>query len=291
MAEKAGYKHFMLKEIFEQPTAARETILGRVSQDTGKVFLEEMKITDDAAGGGRARHDPRLRHVVARGAGRQVHDRAAGAAAGRSRLRLRVPLPQPDRRAEDTLAVVITQSGETADTLAALREAKRDGASSIADLQRRRQHGDARDRRHDLHARRARRSASPRPRRSRRSWSRCTCSALRLGQVRGVLSPEASKPHVDALLQLPLLLEQTLKLAPEVEEIAGALPQPHRFPLPRPRHQLSDRARRRAEAEGNLLHPRRRLSGRRDEARADRAHRRADAGRGASRRTITCSRR
>ena len=46
MAEKAGYKHFMLKEIFEQPTAARETILGRVSQDSGKVFLEEMKITD-----------------------------------------------------------------------------------------------------------------------------------------------------------------------------------------------------------------------------------------------------
>src|SRR5215210_1181769 len=46
MAEKAGYKHFMLKEIYEQPTAARETILGRVSQDSGKVFLEEMTITD-----------------------------------------------------------------------------------------------------------------------------------------------------------------------------------------------------------------------------------------------------
>src|ERR1700680_3082341 len=46
MAEKAGYKHFMLKEIFEQPTAARETILGRVSQDTGKVFLQEMTITE-----------------------------------------------------------------------------------------------------------------------------------------------------------------------------------------------------------------------------------------------------
>src|SRR2546428_9345738 len=46
MAEKAGYKHFMLKEIFEQPTAARETILGRVSQDSGKVFLEEMKIDE-----------------------------------------------------------------------------------------------------------------------------------------------------------------------------------------------------------------------------------------------------
>src|SRR5947209_15590424 len=46
MAEKAGYKHFMLKEIFEQPTAARETILGRVSQDSGRVFLEEMKVAD-----------------------------------------------------------------------------------------------------------------------------------------------------------------------------------------------------------------------------------------------------
>ena len=44
---------------------------------------------------------------------------------------------------------------------------------------------------------------------------------LRLGQARGTLSPEASKPHIDALLQLPLLLEQTLKLAPEVEEIAA----------------------------------------------------------------------
>ena len=98
MAEKAGYKHFMLKEIFEQPTAARETILGRVSQDSGKVFLEEMKITDAQLAARRAGHDPRVRHVVARGAGRQVHDRAAGAAAGRGRLRLRVPLPQSDRR-------------------------------------------------------------------------------------------------------------------------------------------------------------------------------------------------
>src|SRR5206468_1711060 len=51
MAEKAGYKHFMLKEIFEQPTAARETILGRVSQDSGKVFLEERSIGDAPRGG------------------------------------------------------------------------------------------------------------------------------------------------------------------------------------------------------------------------------------------------
>ena len=44
MAEKAGYKHFMLKEIHEQPAAVRETMLGRVSQESGRVFLEEMNI-------------------------------------------------------------------------------------------------------------------------------------------------------------------------------------------------------------------------------------------------------
>jgi glucosamine--fructose-6-phosphate aminotransferase (isomerizing) len=47
MAEKGGYKHFMLKEIYEQPRAVRDTTLGRVSLDSGKVFLEEMEITED----------------------------------------------------------------------------------------------------------------------------------------------------------------------------------------------------------------------------------------------------
>ena len=66
MAEKAGYKHFMLKEIFEQPTAARETILGRVSQDSGRGVPRGDEDHRRAARGGRARHDPRVRHVVAR---------------------------------------------------------------------------------------------------------------------------------------------------------------------------------------------------------------------------------
>ena len=278
MAEKAGYKHFMLKEIFEQPTAARETILGRVSQDSGKVFLEEMKIDRRAARGRRARHDPRVRHVVARRPGRQVHDRAARAAPGRSRLRLRVPLSRSDRHAEHAGGRhhAVGRDGRHARG-AARGEARRRAAASpsaTSSAAWRRARPTARSTRTP-----ARRSASPRPRRSRRSSSRCTCSRCGSAQVRGALSLEASKPHVDALLQLPLLLEQTLKVAPEIEEIAGALPQPHRLPLSRPRHQLSDRARGRAQAEGNLLHPRRGLPGRRDEARPDRAHRRADAGR------------
>ena len=46
MAEKGGYKHFMQKEIFEQPRAVRDTLLGRISQDTGKIFLDEMEIIE-----------------------------------------------------------------------------------------------------------------------------------------------------------------------------------------------------------------------------------------------------
>jgi glucosamine--fructose-6-phosphate aminotransferase (isomerizing) len=45
-AEKGGHKHFMLKEIFEQPTAARDTILGRVSLDQGQIFLEDLNVPE-----------------------------------------------------------------------------------------------------------------------------------------------------------------------------------------------------------------------------------------------------
>jgi glutamine---fructose-6-phosphate transaminase (isomerizing) len=68
MAEKGGYKHFMLKEIFEQPRAVRDTTLGRVGQETGRIFLDEMDITP-AEFRASAGEDHRLRHQLARGAG------------------------------------------------------------------------------------------------------------------------------------------------------------------------------------------------------------------------------
>src|SRR6476619_7009177 len=131
MAEKAGYKHFMLKEIFEQPTAARETILGRVSQDSGRVFLEEMKITDAQLQAvekitilacGTSWHAGLVGKFMIETLARVPVEVDYG-----SEYRYRRPIVGPH-----TLAVVITQSGETADTLAALREAKKDGAASIA---------------------------------------------------------------------------------------------------------------------------------------------------------------
>jgi glucosamine--fructose-6-phosphate aminotransferase (isomerizing) len=219
MAEKAGYKHFMLKEIFEQPTAARETILGRVSQDSGKVFLEEMKVSDATL--------KDIDRVTILACGTSWHAGLVGKFMIEALARVHVDVdygseyryraPIVNKR---TLAIVITQSGETADTLAALREAKREGACSIAvcnvvgSMATRETEGTI-----YTHAGPEIGVASTKAFTSQ--LVALYLLALRLGQVRGVLTPEASKPHIDALLQLPLLLEQALKVATEVEEVAA----------------------------------------------------------------------
>jgi glutamine---fructose-6-phosphate transaminase (isomerizing) len=131
MAEKGGYKHFMQKEIFEQPRAVRDTILGRISQDTGKVFLDEMQITEK-----QFREFENVRIVAC---GTSWH---AGLAAKFMIERLaRIPVDVDygsEFRYRDpilndkTLTICISQSGETADTLAAQREAKQKGSPTLA---------------------------------------------------------------------------------------------------------------------------------------------------------------
>jgi glutamine---fructose-6-phosphate transaminase (isomerizing) len=219
MAEKAGYKHFMLKEIYEQPTAARETILGRVSQDSGKVFLEEMKISDAQFAA--------VEKVTILACGTSWHAALVGKYLIEKLARAPVEVDYGSeyryRRPivpKNTLAVVITQSGETADTLAALREAKEGGASSLSICN---VVGSMATRETDgtiyTHAGPEIGVASTKAFTSQ--LVALYLLGLRLGQARGVLSPEASKPHIDALLQLPHLLEQTLKLAPAIGEIAA----------------------------------------------------------------------
>src|SRR5690242_393917 len=219
MAEKAGYKHFMLKEIFEQPTAARETILGRVSQDSGKVFLEEMKISDATLA--------TVDRVTILACGTSWHAGLVGKFMIEQLARVPVEVDYGSEYryrkpivSKSVLAVVITQSGETADTLAALREAKHEGASSIAicnvvgSMATRETEGTI-----YTHAGPEIGVASTKAFTSQ--LVALYLFGLRLAQVRGALSTEQSKPHVDGLLQLPILLEQTLKIAPEIEEIAA----------------------------------------------------------------------
>ena len=149
MAEKGGFKHFMLKEIYEQPRAVRDTTLGRVSLDTGKVFLDEMRSPTTTSATSRELTSPLVERVGTPGWG-QVHDGTAGRVPVEvdyaSEYRYRDPLVG----AED-LTVLITQSGETADTIAAQREAKAKG-SKTGHLQRGGIDDCARSRRHDLHA-------------------------------------------------------------------------------------------------------------------------------------------
>jgi glutamine---fructose-6-phosphate transaminase (isomerizing) len=131
MAEKGGYKHFMQKEIFEQPRAVRDTLLGRISQDTGKVFLDEMQISE------RQFRDFQNVRVVACGtswhaglAGKFMIERLARIPVEvdyGSEFRYRDPILD-----SKTLTVCISQSGETADTLAAQREAKHKGSPTVA---------------------------------------------------------------------------------------------------------------------------------------------------------------
>ena len=130
MAEKGGYKHFMLKEIYEQPRSVRDTMLGRIGQETGRVFLDEMSITPAEFA---AFQNVR---IIACGtswhaalAGKFMIERLARLPVEvdyGSEYRYRDPIIGPE-----TLTVLISQSGETADTLAAQRESKAKGSKTL----------------------------------------------------------------------------------------------------------------------------------------------------------------
>jgi glutamine---fructose-6-phosphate transaminase (isomerizing) len=130
-AEKGGYKHFMLKEIWEQPRAIRDTTLGRFSLDSGKVYLGEMEIDDEELAAASSINIAACGTSWHAGmAGKYMIERLARLPVDvdyASEYRYRNPIP--DRNA---LGLLITQSGETADTLAAQREMKLLGSKTVA---------------------------------------------------------------------------------------------------------------------------------------------------------------
>jgi glucosamine--fructose-6-phosphate aminotransferase (isomerizing) len=131
LAEKGGFKHFMLKEIYEQPRAVRDTALGRVSQDTGHIFLDQMEITEAEF------RAARKINIIACGtswhagqAGKFMIESLARVPVEvdyASEWRYRNPIVEPE-----TITLVVSQSGETADTIAAQREAKAKGSKTVA---------------------------------------------------------------------------------------------------------------------------------------------------------------
>jgi glutamine---fructose-6-phosphate transaminase (isomerizing) len=221
MAEKGGYKHFMLKEIFEQPRAVRDTILGRVGQESGRVFLDEMDI--------QPREFREFASVRIIACGTSWHAALAGKFMIESLARMPVDVDYGSEfRYRDpilspgVLTIVISQSGETADTLAAQREAKRKGSKTIAicnvigSMVTREAEGTIL-----THAGPEIGVASTKA--FTGQLTALYLLAMYLGQVRGTLDEEQSKCRVQELLRLSGKLETVLSRDPVYEELARRL--------------------------------------------------------------------
>jgi glutamine---fructose-6-phosphate transaminase (isomerizing) len=218
LAEKGGFKHFMQKEIFEQPRAVRDTLLGRISLDSGKVFLDEMDITE--------KEFQEFRDIKIVACGTSWH----AAQAGKFMIERLAQIPvEVDYGSEfryrdpivdsKTLAICISQSGETADTLAAQREAKQKRAKTLAicnvvgSMITREASGTI-----YTHAGPEIGVASTKAFTSQ--LTALVLIALYLGQVRGKVSTDGAKKLLQELTRLPHKLETILQRDEEIEELA-----------------------------------------------------------------------
>ena len=219
MAEKGGFKHFMLKEIYEQPRSVRDTVQGRVSLDTGRVFLDEMSNITEA-------DFKRFSSIKIAACGTSWHAGLAGKYMIEQLARIPVDVDYASEfryrdpvMDEDTLLLVISQSGETADTIAALREAKELGSKvlAICNVQ-----GSMIEREADgtirTHAGPEIGVASTKA--FTGQMIALYLFGLYLGQLRGVLTEEQARFHAQELAELPVKLEHLLNDSDYIEELA-----------------------------------------------------------------------
>jgi glucosamine--fructose-6-phosphate aminotransferase (isomerizing) len=218
MAEKGGFKHFMLKEIYEQPRAVRDTVQGRVSLDTGKVYLDPMDISEEDFQG--------LTSIKIAACGTSWHAGLAGKYMIEQMARVPVEVDYASEfryrnpvLLETDLLIVISQSGETADTIAAMREAKQAGCKVLAIC--------------NVHGSMITREAEGTilthagPEIGVASTKAFTAQmvalylfALYLGQVRGRIDEAGAKKLAQDLAELPLKIEQLLNDADTIEELS-----------------------------------------------------------------------
>jgi glucosamine--fructose-6-phosphate aminotransferase (isomerizing) len=219
MAEKGGFKHFMLKEIYEQPRAVRDTVQGRISLDSGRVFLDEMQNITEA-------DFQRFNSIKIAACGTSWHAGLAGRYMIEQLARIPVDVDYASEfryrdpvMDENTLLLVISQSGETADTIAALREAKELGAKvlAICNVQ-----GSMIVREADgtilTHAGPEIGVASTKAFTSQ--MIALYLLGLYLGEIRGALSPDQARHHAQQLAELPVKLEHLLNDADNMEELS-----------------------------------------------------------------------
>jgi glucosamine--fructose-6-phosphate aminotransferase (isomerizing) len=219
MAEKGGFKHFMLKEIYEQPRSVRDTVQGRISLDSGQVFLDEMSNITEA-------DFKRFTSIKIAACGTSWHAGLAGKYMIEQLARVPVDVDYASEfryrspvMDENTLLLVISQSGETADTIAALREAKELGAKvlAICNVQ-----GSMIVREADgtilTHAGPEIGVASTKA--FTAQMIAIYLLGLYLGNLRGELSIDEARFHAQELAELPVKLEHLLNDSDGIEELS-----------------------------------------------------------------------
>ncbi|NOY13853.1 MAG: glutamine--fructose-6-phosphate transaminase (isomerizing) [Deltaproteobacteria bacterium] len=218
MAEKGGYKHFMLKEIYEQPRALADTIAGRLQGEEGDIYLEDLGLDDQQLQG--------LEKIFIIACGTSWHAGLVGKfyIEKLARLQVEIDIASEFRYRdpivnEKSLTILISQSGETADTLAALREARGKGGKAVCIC-------------NVVDSSIARESdgviyTHAGPEIGVASTKAFTTQlvalyllALKLGRVRGTLSATDCREKVEQLLVLPRKLEEALELDTQIEALA-----------------------------------------------------------------------
>src|SRR5712671_361383 len=218
MAEKNGHKHFMHKEIHEQARALTDTIRGRASVEEGDVYLDGCKLDAKTVTG------LNKVHVVA--CGTSWHASLTGKLMIETLARMPVEVdlasefryrqPLVDSR---TLCVAVSQSGETADTLGSFREAKSRGARGLAICN---VVGSAIAREADdvLYTHAGPEIGVASTKAFTTQLAAFFLLAVRLGRLRGTLDAPAARKHLEALRELPMLVERTLKHEGEIQQAA-----------------------------------------------------------------------
>src|SRR5437016_2534932 len=218
MAEKNGHKHFMHKEIHEQARALTDTIRGRASVEEGDVYLDGCKLDAKTVAG------LNKVHVVA--CGTSWHASLTGKLMIETLARMPVEVdlasefryrqPLVDSR---TLCVAVSQSGETADTLGSFREAKSRGARGLAICN---VVGSAiaREAEDVLYTHAGPEIGVASTKAFTTPLAAFFLLAVRLGRLRGTLDAPAARKHLEALRELPMLVERTLKHEAEIQQAA-----------------------------------------------------------------------
>src|SRR6267142_3825455 len=218
LAEKGGYRHFMLKEIYEQPRAAADTLRGRVQPEGGTVVLPDVQLDPDVVAG--------IQRIVLVACGTSYH----AAIVGRFMMeRLTGITSEVDIGSEfryrdavlgpETLVVALSQSGETADTLGAVKTARAKGAPIIGITN---VVGSAlsREATGTLYTHAGPEIGVASSKTSTSTLIALDLLALWLGLRRGRLLAEDGRKHIQGLLELPRLMERTLELEPAVADLA-----------------------------------------------------------------------